>query len=146
MRNEEFFCFLASLIITQYFVIVAMFKKREVSILHQKSKHFSSRIIKMVKYLSSERVLSPLHQQILKSGTSIHANIRESEFAQSVSDFVSKLSIALKEANETSGWLDLFEDSGVITSKENDSMKNDCEEIIAILIASIKTIKANNNL
>ena len=88
--------------------------KRENSILHVKSKKFAVRIIKMIKHLDNDWRLASLYNQILKSGTSIHANVRESEFAQSSSDFISKLSISLKEANETVGWLELFLESGFL--------------------------------
>ena len=84
-----------------------------------------------------------LHDQILRSGTSIHANVRESEFAQSSSDFISKLYIALKETNETLGWLELFHEDGCLDERGFESMKADCEELLSLLITSIKTKKAN---
>ena len=123
-----------------------MYQRREISILHQKSKRFGVRIIELVKYLSNDSVLYPLHSQLLKSGTSINANVRESEFAQSASDFVHKLSISLKEANETVGWLELLFESDCLNKREYDSIKGDCDELIALLVSSIKTTKRNNNL
>ena len=83
---------------------------------------------------------------MLRSGTSISANVHESEFAQSPSDFVSKLHIALKEANETMNWLNLLHDTGYLDDKGFESMINDCDEVIALLVSSIKTIKKNNNI
>jgi four helix bundle protein len=89
--------------------------------------------------------LSSIYNQILRSGTSISANVHESEFAQSPSDFASKLSIALKEANETMNWLNLLKDTGYLSESEFVSMAKDCDELIAILVSSIKTIKKSIN-
>ncbi len=89
--------------------------------------------------------LQVIYKQVLRSGTSISANVHESEFAQSPSDFISKLHIALKEANETINWLNLLHDTGYLTDKEFDSMATDCSELIALLVSSIKTVKKNNN-
>ena len=120
--------------------------RRNQSILHVKSKKFAVRIIKLIKHLDNDWRLAPLYNQILRSGTSIHANVRESEFAQSSSDFISKLSISLKEANETVGWLELFLESECIHQKAYDSLVADCNEIIALLVSSIKTAKINQNI
>ena len=110
------------------------------NILKSKSYAFALRIIKMYKYLCSnkEYVLS---KQVLRSGTAIGALVAESEFAQSKADFVSKLSIALKEANETIYWLNLLKDSQYINDIMFKSIKNDNEEIIKLLVSSIKTAK-----
>ncbi|MDR1505027.1 MAG: four helix bundle protein [Prevotella sp.] len=86
----------------------------------------------------SEYVLS---QQVLRSGTAIGALIREAEFAQSKSDFVHKLSIALKEANETDYWICLLKDTNYISVSEYESLASDCSGLIYILISSIKTVK-----
>jgi four helix bundle protein len=90
--------------------------------------------------------LQTIYKQVLRSGTSVSANVHESEFAQSLSDFISKLHIALKEANETMNWLNLLHDTDYLTDKEFESMSNDCSELIALLVSSIKTVKKNNNL
>jgi four helix bundle protein len=74
----------------------------------------------------------------------VSANVHESEFAQSPSDFVTKLHIALKEANETMNWLNLLHDTDYLSDKEFNSMATDCSEIIALLVSSIKTSKKNN--
>ena len=110
------------------------------NILKSKSYAFALRIIKMYKYLCSnkEYVLS---KQVLRSGTAIGALVAESEFAQSKADFVSKLSIALKEANETIYWLNLLKDSQYINDIMFKSIKNDNEELIKLLVSSIKTAK-----
>ena len=113
------------------------------SILHIKSYNFALRIIAMVKYLQKEKNEFILSKQVLRSGTAIGALIRESEFAQSNADFVNKLSIALKETNETDYWLNLLKDSEYIDSIAFESMENDCGEIIALLVSSIKTVKNN---
>ena len=88
--------------------------------------------------------LQAIYKQVLRSGTSVSANVHESEFAQSPSDFAFKLHIALKEANETMNWLNLLHDTGMMSDKEFDSMAADCSELIALLVSSIKTIKKNN--
>ena len=120
--------------------------KREGSLLHIKSYAFAVRIVNMYLHLSDDdwRLVS-IYKQVLRSGTSISANVHESEFAQSSADFISKLSIALKEANETMNWLNLLKDTDYLTTVEFESMANDCSELIAILVSSIKTSKKNNN-
>ena len=120
--------------------------KREGSVLHIKSYAFAVRIVKMFLHLSSNdwRLVS-IYKQVLRSGTSISANVHESEFAQSPSDFASKLSIALKEANETINWLNLLKDTDCLKENEFESMATDCSELIALLVYSIKTIKNNIN-
>ena len=90
--------------------------------------------------------LRTIYKQVLRSGTSISANVHESEFAQSSSDFISKLHIALKEANETMNWINLLHDTSFLSDTEFNSMADDCSELIALLVASIKTVKDNNNL
>ena len=84
-----------------------------------------------------------MSRQVLRSGTAIGALVRESEFAQSGADFINKLSVALKEANETDYWLCLLQDSGYIDEQAFTSMEDDCGELIALLISSIKTVKNN---
>ena len=122
--------------------------KREQSPLHVKSYEFAVRIVKMFLHLSDvDWRLASIYRQVLRSGTSISANVHESEFAQSSLDFASKLSIASKEANETINWLNLLKDTGYLSETQFDSMARDCSEIIALLVSSIKTIKnkINNN-
>ena len=113
--------------------------------LHTKSLSFAVDIVKMVKQNNDWRVNS-LFQQILRSGTSIHANVRESEFAHSSADFISKLTISLKEANETKGWLEVLYESDCIDETSFGSLYPRCKELTAILVASIKTSKTNKNL
>ena len=119
---------------------------RENGPLHIKSYAFGVRIVKMfLHFTESDWKLQTLYKQVLKSGTSISANVHESEFAQSPSDFASKLHIALKEANETMNWLYLLHDVSILDDKAYESMSLDCSEIIALLVSSIKTIKNNIN-
>ena len=110
-----------------------------------KSDAFSGRIIKMVRYLHSnlDKTLAPIFNQVLRSGTSIAANIREAQFAQSRADFISKLHIAAKEANETRKWLKDLLEGDAITLDQFQSMDNDCNEILSILVSSLKTSKRN---
>ncbi len=120
--------------------------RREGSILHIKSYAFAVRITKMfLHFTGNDWKLQVIYKQVLRSGTSISANVHESEFAQSSSDFISKLHIALKEANETMNWLNLLHDTEYLTDKEFDSMSSDCGELLALLVSSIKTVKKNNN-
>lgn len=116
-------------------------RQREDSLLHTKSYDFALRIVSMNKYLREQKGEFVLSKQILRSGTAIGALIRESEFAQSQADFVNKLSVALKEANETDYWLNLLHDSHYLNGVSFISMENDCGELIALLVSSIRTVK-----
>ena len=116
------------------------------SITRRKSKHFAIRIIHFVKFLQSEKHEQIISSQLFRSGTSIGANIRESYNAQSRADFINKLHIALKEADETAYWLELLHESGIIDKTRFDLIYNDLKEIIALLTASIKTSKKNEEL
>ena len=119
------------------------FNKKE-SLINSKTLKFALRIIEMVKYVRRKDNENVLTNQVLRSGTSIGASVRESEYAQSQSDFIHKLSISLKEANETGYWLCLLNKAGYIDGNSYESIKKDCDEIMAILIASIKTAKSHN--
>ena len=123
-----------------------MYRSFKPSILQEKSKAFSARIIKMHNYLLKEKHLNSINNQALRSGTPVYANVNEAQFAESPSDFVHKLSIALKEANETMGWIEMFHKSDLIDLRSFESISSDCQEIIAMLVASINTTKKNFNL
>lgn len=99
----------------------------------------------MVKHINSCKKEFTITNQILRSGTAIGALVREAEFAQSPQDFANKLSIALKEGNETYYWLNLLHDTDYIDQYAFESMLNDCNELIALLVSSIKTTKQRNN-
>lgn len=112
------------------------------SITFKKTKQFAIWIIHFAKYLEERQELL-FARQILRSGTSIGANTRESWNAQSKADFVNKLSIALKEADETAYWLELLVESGIIDQTTFQPLFKELTEIIALLTASIKTAKNN---
>ena len=113
------------------------------SVAHNKAKAFAVRIVKFVQFLQNEKKERVLSKQILRSGTSIGANLHECINAQSKADFINKLHIALKEADETAYWLELLVESEIIDNQQFDSLYNDLKEIIALLTASIKTAKNN---
>ena len=109
----------------------------------QITKEFALRIIKLSNYLCEEKKEFVLSKQVMRSGTSIGANIRESIYAQSKADFISKLSIALKESSETEYWLELLHESGYLFDKEFESIYDDNSKISATLINIIKKSKAS---
>lgn len=111
------------------------------NIIKSKSFLFAIRIIKLYKYLSEEKREFVLSKQMLRSGTAIGALIRESEYAESKADFIHKLSISLKEANETEYWLMLLKETNYISQKEFDSINSDVIELLKLLISIIKTSK-----
>lgn len=109
----------------------------------QKSKAFAIRIIRLYQHLTTEKKEFILSKQVIRSGTSIGANIRESLRAQSTADFQAKLQIALKEADETQYWLELLKDTDYISGKAADSLIADCEEIIRLIVLIVKGSKEN---
>jgi len=113
------------------------------SVLEDKSYKFAIRIVKLNQYLANEKKEYVL---ILRSGTSIGAVIAEAKYAQSKADFVNKLQISLKEANETQYWIRLLKDCDYLSDKMFQNLIEDIEELIKILISSINTTKKNNNL
>lgn len=115
------------------------------SIAHKKTKAFAIRIIKFYKYLTDEKREFIISKQIMRSGTSIGANTRECLNAQSKLDFINKLSIALKEADETAYWLEILAESEIIDLQIFNSLSKDLNEIIALLTSSIETAKNNIN-
>ena len=112
------------------------------SVLKSKSYAFALRVVKLYRYLSSQKEYV-LSKQVLRSGTAVGALVSEAEFGQSKADFISKLSIALKEANETRYWLSLLRDSSYIDQKMYDSISPEIEELIRMLVSSIKIAKRN---
>ena len=111
------------------------------NIVLDKSKSFAVRIIRLYKYLCEKKKEYVLSKQILRSGTSIGANLAESECAASRKDFANKIYIALKETSETLYWLELLVRTDYITKDEYDSLYKDCEEIKRILQATTKTLQ-----
>jgi len=119
--------------------------EQDKDILNNKSYAFAIRIVRLSQYLHNENKEFVLSRQVLKSGTSIGALVREAKYAQSKLDFIHKLSIALKEANETYYWLSLLYDTNYIEEKLFDSLLKDCNELIYILETSVKTMKSKMN-
>jgi four helix bundle protein len=111
------------------------------SILKNKSYNFALESISLSRSLVSDKKDFILGKQILKSGTAIGALIREAEFAQSKADFINKMSVSLKEANETLYWLELLSDSNTIERNRFDLLNMKCKELVAMLVATIKTSK-----
>ncbi len=116
---------------------------KENNLIVDKSKAFAVRIIKLYKYLCDEKKEFVLSKQILKSGTSIGANVKEASKGQSKADFIAKMSIALKEASETEYWLELLCETDYINKENFESIYADNEEILKILTRIIKTAKEN---
>ena len=116
------------------------------NVLKDKSYKFALRIVKLYKHLTEEKKEFVLSKQVLRSGTSIGANITEGNQAQSKPDFVHKLSVAHKEAFETEYWLNLLSDGEFITEKQAESLLIDCNELQKILTSSIKTAKSNQRI
>lgn len=114
------------------------------SILLNKSKAFALRIIKLYKYLVEQKCEYILSKQLLRCGTSIGANVKESAFAQSRADFTAKLFIAQKECAETEYWLELLSESEYINKEEFDSIYADCQELMRLIVASTKTLQGKN--
>ena len=111
------------------------------NILYDKSYLFAIRVVKLSQFLVKEKKEYILSKQILRSGTSIGALVSESKYAQSRADFINKLMVALKEANETQYWINLLYDTDYITEQMHKSLYTDIDEIISLLVAITKTIK-----
>ena len=111
------------------------------NVIVDKSFDFAVRIVKLYQHLNSEKKEFVLSKQLLRSGTSIGANVSEAIRGHSQADFYAKLSIALKEANETDYWLRLLYKTDYLTEKEYNSIYNDINEIIALLVSITKTLK-----
>ena len=109
--------------------------------IQSKSMDFSIRVVRMYQYLTREFHEFVLSKQLLRSGTAIAANIREARYAQSRRDFVSKLSIALKEASETQYWLDLLYRTDYLDAAAHQSIITDCDELVKLLTSIVKSSK-----
>ena len=111
--------------------------------IEKRSYLFALRIVKAYKYLTKQKDEYVLSKQMLRSGTSIGAMMREAKFAQSRADFVNKASITLKEANETPYWIELLHDSEYIDDLSFNSLHQEADELTAILVSIVKTTKEN---
>ena len=111
------------------------------NIIREKSRKFAVRIVRLYQYLREARHEFVLSKQLLRSGTSIGANIREGDYAQSRADFITKMTIALKESAETEYWLELLAETGYLTEEQYASIHQDAEELLRILTRIINTAK-----
>ncbi|MCX6639924.1 MAG: four helix bundle protein [bacterium] len=118
---------------------------KEGNVVLEKSYAFALRTVKLYKFLVEEKKERVLSKQILRSGTSLGANVEEGVGAQSQKDFVSKMSVAYKEARETRYWLRLLTDSGFLDQNQSQSILADCEELLKILNTIQKTLKIRNS-
>ena len=109
--------------------------------LRNKSYEFAIRVVNLTRSLQVQEKEYVLSKQLMKSGTAIGALIREAEFAQSRADFTSKMSIALKEANETEYWLSILKDTNLLNEDAFVSLNANCKELIAMLVSTVKTSK-----
>ena len=115
------------------------------SILRDKAKEFAKNIVFACRDMKNDKKESVLINQILRSATSIGANIHEAQYAQGTKDFISKLEIAQKECYETEYWLELLFETGCLSEEHYKKLHNDCGAIRRMLISSLKTIKANHS-
>ena len=114
-------------------------KAKEDNIIAAKSYAFAIRCVNLYKYLCEEKHDYYIGNQLMRSGTSIGANVKEAIRGYSKADFTAKMSISLKEASETEYWVELLRDTGYITNQQAESMLNDCTELIRMLMTIIKT-------
>ena len=114
------------------------------NVVKDKSFLFALRIVKLTRFLQQEKCEYILTKQLLRSGTSIGALVREAEHAESKADFIHKMSISLKEANETDYWIDLLFQSDIINETEFNSINADIIELIKLLTSILNTSKQNN--
>ncbi len=119
--------------------------KREDNVVLMKSLDFAVRIVNLYKYLSSEKKEYVLSKQLLRSGTSIGANLHEANEGFSDKDFEYKIYVSLKEARETEYWLELLCRTDYISKKEYDSINADCTELLKLLVSITKTLSSNRS-
>ncbi len=109
--------------------------------LKDKSYQFAIRIVKLSQFLQQDKKEFVLSKQVLRSGTAVGVLFREAEYGQSRADFTNKMSISLKEANETEYWLSLLKDTDFINENQFVNLQSDCKELIAMLVSTVKTSK-----
>ena len=115
------------------------------NIVKDKAERFAIRIVKCSRYIRDKQREYSLADQLLRSGTSIGANLSEAEFAQSKADFITKLSISLKEAAETKFWLKLLHETDLLEDKMFYSMYTDVKDIISLLVTILRKLKGIND-
>ena len=113
------------------------------NVLRDKAKAFAKSVVLLCRQIKATHKESVLINQLLRSGTSIGANLHEAQYAQGTKDFISKFEIALKECHETEYWLELLHETGYIPEYQYKPLQNDCGAIRRMLIASINTVKTN---
>ena len=116
-------------------------KTKEENIIAAKSYAFAVRCVKLYKYLCDEKNDYTIGRQLMRSGTSIGANVKEATRGVSKADFTAKMSISLKEASETEFWIEVLRDTDYITEEQADSMLKDCNELLKLLMTIVKTSK-----
>ena len=109
--------------------------------LRSKSKEFAKNVVFLCRKLRENHVESSLYNQLLRSGTSVGANVHEAQYAQGTKDFISKFEIALKECNESEYWLELLCETNCISKDEYDSFRKDCIDLRRMLVSSVNTLK-----
>ena len=114
------------------------------NVVQEKSYAFALRVVKMYQHLTKQRKEFVLSKQVLRSGTSIGANVEEAIGGQSSKDFAAKMNIAYKEARETHYWLRLLRDSGYLNETESTSILTDCDELLKLTGSILKTMKRNS--
>ena len=112
------------------------------SVLRDKAKEFAKKVVFLCRDMKSNHKEAVLVNQLLRSGTSIGANLHEAQYAQSTNDFISKFEIAQKECYETEYWLDILFETGCMSEDEYKALHNDCGAIRRMLISSLKTVKS----
>ena len=115
------------------------------SILRTKSKEFAKEIIFLCRRMKSNQVEYALINQLLRSGTSVGANVHEAQYAQGTKDFISKLEIALKECNESDYWIDLLYETESISKEDFNNLKSGIIELRRMLVSSVNTLKNKQN-
>ena len=116
------------------------------NVIVEKSYEFAKRIVKLYIFLAREKNEFILSKQVLRSSTSIGANIEEAQAGQSKKDFIAKISISFKEARETRYWLRLLKDTGILEGELANSLLKDCEEVIYIISAILKSSRENEEM
>ena len=111
------------------------------SILREKSKQFAKDIVFLCRKLKEDKVEAALLSQLLRSGTSVGANVHEAQYAQGTKDFISKLEIALKECNESEYWIGLLKDINALEKTDFEKFSKDCIELRRMLVSSVTTLK-----
>lgn len=128
-----------------HYALAQLYKELEDNVTFTKALDFSVRIVNLYKYLRDEKNETVMSKQVLRSGTSIGANISEALAAESKEDFIHKFHISFKEGNETKYWLLLLHRTGYLTDNEFNSLIEDCQELRKLMGAIIRTSKKNQH-